>query len=168
MHPEGGNVFSNPVPPAQNKIGSPGLPWGFEARIVDRDGVECRQANRAKYFCAGDGMMQGYYKDPEAPQRSWTDGWLHTGDLAYRDEDGYFFVVGRSKELIIKGGMNIAPEADRRSAGSRIRRCWRRRRSAFLTDMLARTVVAFVGTAEQNDVRRAGTAQFLRKPAGSF
>ena len=55
-------------------------------------------------------MMQGYYKDPEGTAAVLdADGWLHTGDLAYQDQDGYFFVVGRSKELIIKGGMNIAP-----------------------------------------------------------
>jgi hypothetical protein len=54
--------------------------------------------------------MQGYYKEPEETAAVLgPDGWLHTGDLAYRDEDGYFFVVGRSKELIIKGGVNIAP-----------------------------------------------------------
>ena len=54
--------------------------------------------------------MQGYYKEPEATAAVFdADGWLHTGDLAYRDSDGYFFVVGRSKELIIKGGVNIAP-----------------------------------------------------------
>ena len=55
-------------------------------------------------------MMHGYYKEPEETAAALdADGWLHTGDLAYRDEDGYFFVVGRSKELIIKGGVNIAP-----------------------------------------------------------
>ena len=54
--------------------------------------------------------MRGYYKNPQATQDAFTsDGWLRTGDLGYRDADGFFFVTGRIKELIIKGGENIAP-----------------------------------------------------------
>ena len=108
---EAGNVFSNPVPPGRNKIGSPGLPWGFETKIVDREGAELPAGEPGEVLLRGDGMVQGYYKDPVGTAAALdAEGWLHTGDLAYRDEDGYFFVVGRSKELIIKGGMNIAPK----------------------------------------------------------
>jgi len=108
---EAGNVFSNPLPPGSNKIGSPGLPWGFEAKIVDRESAELPAGEPGEVLLRGDGMMQGYYKDPAGTAAALdAEGWLHTGDLAYRDEDGYFFVVGRSKELIIKGGMNIAPK----------------------------------------------------------
>ena len=108
---EAGNVFSNPVPPGINKIGSPGLPWGFETKIVDREGAGLPAGEPGEVLIRGDGMMQGYYKDPVGTAATLdAEGWLHTGDLAYRDEDGYFFVVGRSKELIIKGGMNIAPK----------------------------------------------------------
>ncbi len=58
----------------------------------------------------GDNVMKEYYKAPEITARTLTsDGWLHTGDLGYMDEDGYVFVTGRLKELIIKGGENIAP-----------------------------------------------------------
>ena len=108
---EAGNVFSNPLPPRKNKIGSPGLPWGFETKIVDREGAALPVGEPGEILIRGDGMMQGYYKDSAATAAAVdAEGWLHTGDLGYRDEDGYFFVVGRSKELIIKGGMNIAPK----------------------------------------------------------
>jgi amino acid adenylation domain-containing protein len=107
---EGGNIFSNPQPPAKNKIGSPGLAWGFDIKLVDRPGVEVPQGEAGEIVLRGAAMMKGYYKDPEGTAAVLdSEGWFHTGDLARRDEDGYFFVVGRSKELIIKGGVNIAP-----------------------------------------------------------
>lgn len=108
---EAGNVFANPLPPGQNKIGSPGLPWGFELKITDRQGEALAAGEPGEVLIRGDGMMRGYYKDPEETAAALDlEGWLHTGDLAYEDEDGYLFVVGRSKELIIKGGVNIAPK----------------------------------------------------------
>ena len=108
---ETGSPFSNPLPPGSNKIGSPGLPWGFETKIVGRDGTELPAGEPGEVLMRGDGMMQGYYKDPVGTAAALdAEGWLHTGDLSYRDDDGYFFVVGRLKELIIKGGMNVAPK----------------------------------------------------------
>ena len=87
-----------------------GLPWGFETRIIDREGADVPQGQSGEMLIRGAGLMQGYYKQPEDTAAMVDgDGWLHTGDLAYQDEGGYFFVVGRSKELIIKGGVNIAP-----------------------------------------------------------
>ena len=107
---EAGNIFSNPLPPCENKIGSPGLPWGFAAKIVNRAGIELPPGESGEVLVRGPAVMQGYYKEPEGTAAVLCpDGWLHTGDLAYRDQDGYFFVVGRSKELVIKGGVNIAP-----------------------------------------------------------
>ena len=108
---ECGNIFSNPLPPGENKIGSPGLPWGFEARIVDREGTDVPPGEPGEVLLRSPAIMQGYYKDQQGTAAVVdSNGWLHTGDLAYRDRDGYFFVVGRSKELIIKGGVNIAPK----------------------------------------------------------
>lgn len=108
---EAGNVFSNPLPPGKNKVGSPGLPWGFEAKIIDREGTAVSFGEPGEVLLRGDGMMTCYHKDPEGTAAALDeDGWLHTGDLAFQDEDGFFFVVGRSKEIIIKGGMNIAPK----------------------------------------------------------
>ncbi len=106
----GGNIFSNPPPPGKDKIGTPGMPYGFQARIVASDGSDVPPGEPGEILLSGPGIMTAYYKNPEGTAAILgSDGWLHTGDLAYRDEDGYFFIVGRAKELIIKGGMNIAP-----------------------------------------------------------
>jgi amino acid adenylation domain-containing protein len=106
----GGNIFSNPPPPAPDKIGTPGLPYGFTARLVGPDGAEAPAGEPGEIMLSGPAVMTGYYKNPEGTAAVLgSDGWLRTGDLAQRDEDGYFFIVGRAKELIIKGGMNVAP-----------------------------------------------------------
>ena len=111
---EAGIIFSNPVPPGTNKVGSLGQPWGFEVRIVNGEGADLPPGEPGEILLRGSAITPGYYKDPVTTAAVLdADNWLHTGDIAYRDQEGYFFVVGRSRELIIKGGMNIAPKADR-------------------------------------------------------
>ena len=106
----GGNIFTNPLPPGKDKIGTPGRPYGFETRIVSPEGTEVSPGETGEIHLRGPSIMTGYYKNPEGTSAVLDpDGWLRTGDLAYIDEDGYVFIVGRAKELIIKGGMNIAP-----------------------------------------------------------
>ncbi|RDU97295.1 AMP-binding protein [Trinickia dinghuensis] len=103
-------VFSNPYEPARRRIGSVGLPSGGEAKVIDREGRECVANEPGEIVLRGDQVMRSYYKRPEETAKAFTaDGWLRTGDLGYRDDDGYFYINGRSKELIIKGGENIAP-----------------------------------------------------------
>ncbi|WP_233839141.1 AMP-binding protein [Paraburkholderia sp. ZP32-5] len=103
-------VFSNPFDAARRRIGSIGLPSGGEARVIDRDGRECGPNECGEIVLRGDQVMRGYYKRREDTAKAFTtDGWLRTGDLGYRDDEGYFYINGRSKELIIKGGENIAP-----------------------------------------------------------
>jgi long-chain acyl-CoA synthetase len=103
-------VFSNPYEPARRRIGSIGLPSGSEAKVIDRTGRECAANEAGELVLRGEQVMQGYYKRPEETAKAFTaDGWLRTGDLGYRDDEGYFYINGRSKELIIKGGENIAP-----------------------------------------------------------
>jgi long-chain acyl-CoA synthetase len=103
-------AFSNPLDKARRKYGSPGLPLGVEARVVDRDGRPLGPNERGEVELRGPNVMLGYYKAPEASASALReDGWLKTGDLGYRDDDGYYFITGRLKELIIKGGENIAP-----------------------------------------------------------
>ena len=103
-------AFANPLDPRARKIGSPGLPLGVEARVVAPDGSELCIGERGEIQLRGANVMLGYYNDPEATARALnSEGWLATGDLGYRDPDGFYFITGRLKELIIKGGENIAP-----------------------------------------------------------
>ncbi len=102
-------ILSNPMPPQERKIGSVGLPFGNEAAVLDTNRQPVGADEEGEIYVRGDNIMQGYYKNPEATEDTMIDGWLRTGDLAKMDADGYIFVSGRSKELIIKGGENIAP-----------------------------------------------------------
>jgi long-chain acyl-CoA synthetase len=83
---------------------------GCEARVVDSALQEVPDGSTGELVIFGPNVMRGYYKNDDATHASFTaDGWLRTGDLGHRDADGFFFVTGRIKELIIKGGENIAP-----------------------------------------------------------
>ena len=103
--------FTNPYDPKKRKIGSPGTAYGNEAKVIDPDtGQEQPRGKPGELMLRGDNVMTGYYKDPENTAKTLEpDGWLHSGDLGYMDDDGFVFVTGRIKELIIKGGENIAP-----------------------------------------------------------
>ena len=103
--------FTNPYEPGKRKIGSPGTAFGNEARIVDASsGAPLAPGETGEIMVRGDNVMKGYYKDPENTVRTLEpDGWMHSGDVGYMDADGFVFVTGRIKELIIKGGENIAP-----------------------------------------------------------
>jgi long-chain acyl-CoA synthetase len=103
-------AFTNPLDKSQRKYGSPGKPLGVEARVVDRSGAPVGVGVRGEIELRGPNVMIGYYKAPEATAAALrAEGWLATGDLGYRDADGFYFITGRLKELIIKGGENIAP-----------------------------------------------------------
>ena len=93
------------VPPGS--IGTAG--WGIDLRIVDENGEEAPRGEVGELAVRGHGVMKGYYKDPEATAAAIRNGWYRTGDLARMDDDGFVFIAGRKKELIIRGGFNVYP-----------------------------------------------------------
>jgi acyl-CoA synthetase (AMP-forming)/AMP-acid ligase II len=106
----GAQILSNPMPPAARKIGSPGVAVGNEIMIGDENQQQIPVNQTGEILVRGDNVMQGYLDQPEETAKTITPaGWLRTGDLGHIDEDGFVFVTGRIKELIIKGGENIAP-----------------------------------------------------------
>ena len=103
-------AFANPLDAARRKVGSCGMPLGVEARVVGPDGEALPDDARGEIEVRGDNVMAGYYRAADETAKTLRpDGWLRTGDLGYRDSDGFYFITGRLKELIIKGGENIAP-----------------------------------------------------------
>ncbi|MGC3939740.1 AMP-binding protein [Roseobacter sp. EG26] len=102
-------ILSNPLPPGIRKIGSPGIAYGNEVAILAPDLTECPCDTEGEIAVRGPNVMLEYLKNPDATNGTFADGWLRTGDLGKKDADGYLFVTGRLKELIIKGGENIAP-----------------------------------------------------------
>jgi long-chain acyl-CoA synthetase len=102
-------VFCNPHD-SRKRYGSPGLPCGVEAKVIDPAGQELASNLIGEICLRGENVMRSYYKGDQETQKAFDpQGWLKTGDLGMRDPDGFYFITGRLKELIIKGGENIAP-----------------------------------------------------------
>jgi acyl-CoA synthetase (AMP-forming)/AMP-acid ligase II len=94
----------------ERKVGSIGMAVrGQHMRIVGDDGNDLATGQYGEIIIKGPNVMAGYLKNAEATAESIRDGWLYTGDVGYMDEDGYFFIVDRSKDMIIRGGENIYP-----------------------------------------------------------
>ncbi|MEM6800643.1 MAG: long-chain fatty acid--CoA ligase [Bacteroidota bacterium] len=92
------------------KPGSIGTPvWGVEVKLVDDEGNEVPLGEKGELLYRGHNVMKGYYNKPEANAKTLAGGWLHSGDVAIKDEDGFYYIVDRTKDMIIRGGLNIYP-----------------------------------------------------------
>ena len=97
-------------PDAERKPGSIGTPIeGVEMRVVDDQGTDVAQGDVGEIVIRGHNVMRGYWKREDATREVVRDGWFHTGDMATIDDDGYFTIVDRKKDMIIRGGYNVYP-----------------------------------------------------------
>ncbi len=103
-------VASFNMPDRERKPGTIGIAIpGCEMRCVDLDGTEVPVGEVGEIAIRGDNVMKGYWNNPEATAEAIPDGWFRTGDLATMDDEGYFTIVDRKKDMILRGGMNVYP-----------------------------------------------------------
>jgi long-chain acyl-CoA synthetase len=103
-------VASFNQPGRERKPGSIGTPIrGVQMRVVDNSDQEVPRGEVGEIVISGPNVMKGYWHRPEATAEAIRDGWFHSGDLARVDEDGYYFIVDRKKDMIIRGGYNVYP-----------------------------------------------------------
>jgi acyl-CoA synthetase (AMP-forming)/AMP-acid ligase II len=98
------------MPPEERakRVGSVGRPMPpTEFRIVDDDGVDLPPREIGQLLVSNPGREREYFNDADATASTWRDGWLHSGDLAFLDEDGFLYIVGRQKDVVIRGGNNV-------------------------------------------------------------
>lgn len=96
-------------PDERRRPGSCGQPIGNEMRVVDEEDNEVADGQLGEIVLRGENILKGYYRNPEATQTAFRSGWFHTGDMGYRDADGFFYIVDRKSDMIIRGGENIYP-----------------------------------------------------------
>lgn len=102
-------MTSNPLPPRHRKAGSVGVGTGLQISIMDNKGNHLGINQRGEVAIQGANVFRGYENNPEANARAFVNGWFLTGDEGYLDSDCYLHLTGRLKEIIIRGGENIAP-----------------------------------------------------------
>jgi long-chain acyl-CoA synthetase len=96
-------------PDERRRAGSCGLPIGNEMRVVDEDDRDVPDGELGEIVLRGENVLKGYFKNEAATETAFRNGWFHTGDIGYRDVDGFFFIVDRKSDMIIRGGENIYP-----------------------------------------------------------
>ena len=96
-------------PDQRRRAGSCGLPIGNEMRVVDEDDRELPEGELGEIVLRGENVLKGYYKNDAANAAAFRNGWFHTGDIGYRDADGFYYIVDRKSDMIIRGGENIYP-----------------------------------------------------------
>jgi len=108
---ETGALFFNPAEPERRRIGAIGLSTGapVESRLVTSTGAEARPDEVGEIVVRGPNVIDGYFRNEAETTLAWRDGWFYTGDLAYQADNGFYFMVGRSKEMINRGGAKIFP-----------------------------------------------------------
>jgi acyl-CoA synthetase (AMP-forming)/AMP-acid ligase II len=102
-------MTSNPLPPRHRKAGSVGVGVGLRISIMDREGNHLGTNQRGEVAIQGANVFRGYENNPEANVRAFVNGWFRTGDEGLLDQDCYLHLTGRIKDIIIRGGENIAP-----------------------------------------------------------
>ena len=102
-------ITSNPLPPGTRKPGSVGLPAGPDVRILDPNGDECARGTKGEVAIRGPNVVNGYLDADAEAAAAFRDGWFHTGDEGFLDEDGYLTITGRLKETINRAGEKVAP-----------------------------------------------------------
>ena len=103
-------VASNPLPPHVRKPASIGLPAGPEMAVIDEHGRVLGPEQPGEIVVRGPNVMTGYENNQQATEAAFLNGWFRTGDLGYRDSDGYYFLTGRLRDLINRGGQKITPQ----------------------------------------------------------
>jgi long-chain acyl-CoA synthetase len=96
-------------PDTRRRPGSCGVPIGNEMRVVDEEDREVACGELGEIVLRGENILKGYYKNDVANETAFRDGWFHTGDIGYRDGDGFYYIVDRKSDMIIRGGENIYP-----------------------------------------------------------
>jgi long-chain acyl-CoA synthetase len=96
-------------PNEDRRPGSCGKPIVNEMKVVDDDDNEVTDGELGEIVLRGPNILKGYFKDPNATDKAFRGGWFHTGDIGYRDADGFFYIADRKSDMIIRGGENIYP-----------------------------------------------------------